>query len=504
MARTWSLGRGAALLAVVGLSACEAESVPRSREEQDAAIAAAREEAAREAKAQLAAEAEAEERIEHPPDLGDAPEASEAPVGPVRLSALRVNAGRKKRRRKAWPLNVRVKAEALESLEGAAYLHVKASCAAKGQVFVDVAEFRHAKDASKSIDAFTIGKPEPLIASVFGLGRVSRALPCKLEFKLGGPRGAGLRVDLGEACWNGRRASIGPCDNPVAPAVTSGFKVPIEVTSLKRAESGEGGTRFDFTVLFHQSPPPDAHLWLKGACEFGKKVYAYTQDTALPNAAFAVEQFESVARSAWLFPPAEFGHRKPPERCDLTVWQTARSVEQPEVPAKGGAEVWVASGHHDACLRDDEIVRGRCDHKPVDRDATVALNASNVELANVALQLIPLASTETFELQIKADLTVSQRLATGNRFVARTTCSVRRKKKRDTVDLLAGSRVATLLPGETTKMGGTAFARVPIAAPGWCQVTFKALPEVDSPAGGPQLSLGTYCVKNNAVRKRKC
>ena len=471
---------------------------------RQAEIEAAKKAAVEEHKKQTDAEveariaAEAQKAVEDYKKKAEA-DAKEAEVPededkPMVLSDLRVNGSGGMFGPATGMIEIKADAEIKEQIGSNTYVHVKAFCEDDGHVFTDIGYLN--ADYSKPLENYSVGEEAEVRGNLFGQGFDHQMSPCSLKFKLAGMGGGGLAVDLGEGCWDGKEAKIGPCEKPVVAVAASGSGKSVELLDVipQPSSYGSRGLSLNYQLLFHAKHEPADRLTFKATCHDGGKGFVDVGQAYVMTGPFKLEAGEAIARSASLFWNNAFPFASPPKLCDVTVsnWKTKPG-------SYGSYEEEVL---YEGCLRDTKVDKGRCDGSVVARKAPVAMTETNATLDEVKLTLVePYGAAGKFQLDVQADVTLSETLSYDQGVNAQVTCKVGSEKRVETA-YLYGMDLYYLLPGETTRMTSSAFSSHAMDKPKWCQVAFTG--GARYAMGGAAIDMGKYCLKRGKIKKGKC
>lgn len=414
---------------------------------------------------------------------------------PLSLSNLRIKSGGGIFGPSTGMIEIRADAQIKEKVGASTYVHVKSYCQDGSRVFSEIGYL--SADYTKPLEKYNAGDTAEVSGNLFSQGYEHQLSPCQMEFKLAGMGVGGLSVELGQGCWDGSEAKLGPCAKPIVAVAASGASKPVEVLAVKAmstAGRGGHGLNLNYKLLFNTAYDDSARLTLKATCQHGGKGFVDVAQNYVSTGPFDIDAGEAIARNANLFWNSAFAFGSVPKLCDLTV---ARWTSKSGTYGDYTEEVL-----YDACLRDTTVDPGRCDGGTVTRAAPVSMSDTNAQMRDVKLTLTePYGTPGKFQLDIVADLTLSESLAYNESVSGQVTCRVGSEKHVESI-YLYGMDLYYLLPGETTRMTTSAFGGNLLAKPRSCQL--KLWGGVRYGAGSSTIDLGSYCLKKGKTKTGKC
>ncbi len=416
----------------------------------------------------------------------------EAKSHPVSLSNIQVKASGSLFGGGSGMLELSAKAKLNQALGNSTYVHIKSLCKKDDLIVADVGYLN--AHYSKPLEQYAVGEEADVTGSIYSVGLKSALSPCQFEFRVGG-LGGGLSVSVGQACWNGSAVTDGPCDPVLAPVAMSGASAPIEIHQLDVVRGGGlGSTKgidLNYLIRINEVQSNDVRLTFKTTCRLGGKAFVDLGQGSLMAGPFNYESGETVARSASLYWNSMFELTEAPNDCDIatSLWKTKAGTfgEYEELRIK------------DSCFKEGALSDGRCDPAAPPAPAPAALTADSGKIDEVRLKLVePYGMTGKFQLQIQADLTMAKTVTQNDGVTAKVTCKVDKESRMESAYLF-GTELYYLVPGDTTRMTGSAFGSPALdAKPKSCKVEFFGGPRF-SPTGSDGVSLGAFCLKKDKV-----
>ncbi|MBL4689648.1 MAG: hypothetical protein JKY37_33985, partial [Nannocystaceae bacterium] len=316
------------------------------------------------------------------------------PVGPVELSAPRINAVESDD--DPIELEMTLDAKVHQQVRRGTELWAQVQCETGGLVYSESSAL--AAVSSGSLEAVVAGDSILVHNTFSNLRLAAKGSRCNLRFALASSSGDGPIVELTQACWDGGSvATLGACSPALALAPASGFTSDFDVISLGVAENSMfSGLDLRYAVRVNDSVKDKGDLVFKVACEVGDKTLVETSEERWPSGAYLPGAGELVAGEVSLFWGVD-GVDSRPEHCELTVSLARGTMFSKRRPLL----------LHEACLDGTTVKAGACDPSRAAAVTAKPASSSSLKFDGLAVAFAESSmSPGKFSVEFKFDATV--------------------------------------------------------------------------------------------------
>lgn len=379
-------------------------------------------------------------------------------------------------------------------LDATMVVHAKPVCRHGARLVTDVQPIEIVE--VKHMDDYAVGERPQLRGELFADVWSDAVVHCQIQLDLTS-RVREEALPLATLCWQDGKVAAGACAPPLLPAAAPAAGSPITVEDVTLAAAPEHTLVVTVLAAVH-TDTADPELFVKSTCPVDGVALVDTRRLRSRPSPFRYQAGESLLRATRLYWPKGFGVTGPLDGCEILVgrWPDGDL----------GAPVELAR----ACWKDGAAAKGACG--PVAQaPAARPIGPGLVKVSNVLVEPRALDGRSGFSLDLRVDLTVAEPVTwDSNLEEVKLRCAAAAGMHEDQIYLGTASRsdertfdgvgLHSLVPGETSRVGGFAFQSPPLpAAPDTCEIVLDA-----AVIRGEPFELARFCVTNAAAKPGPC